>query len=93
MPTAIRYKNYWHIRVEPESIRKRVTDYRKHDIGRKGHSYRLAGYVRGAGWKTLSFHIHKDEVEKRGNTLRGLTSPVIRTLALIRRNYGYIKVK
>jgi len=63
MPKGVAFLkgNFWRIPLVSEATEKRATKIKTHDVGRKGHAQRLTGLI-GGKWRTLSWHIHKDDV-------------------------------
>jgi len=69
--------------------------FRRHDIGRKGHTFRLAGKLKKTGeWATHSFQFKPDEVKFVGKgaskMLVGKNPITQRTLYKIQQRYGLI---
>lgn len=64
MPVEVKGK-YIRIRVRPPQAFKSGS-FRTHDIGRKGHSKRIAGISRKTGkWQTQSFLVNKADAKRR----------------------------
>lgn len=67
--------------------------FRRHDIGRPAHTFRLAGKLKKTGkWATHSFQIPRKELRIIDSEVVGLSTPVRKTLANIERRFGKIKV-
>ena len=99
MPVATKVVNYYHVVVKPSKRFRKIAvpgeegKYRKHDIGRKGHSYRLAGMLKSGKWATHSFHFHVSEVRVIDGRLFGKTRLVANAIRSIERRYGEIMVR
>jgi len=93
MPGAELKKNYWRIRVrDPKDFEK--GSFRTDDIGRKGHSLRIAGILKKSGkWATQSWLLHKDDVRVVGKTISGKDLRVQKIIQGIRSNIGKIRVR
>jgi len=99
MPIARKIVNYYHVVIVPSKRFRKIAvpgetgKYRKHDVGRKGHSYRLAGVLnRSRRWATHSFHFHTSDVKVIKGRLVGKIAPVSRAIRSIERRQGKIKV-
>ncbi len=57
---------YYHIVVRDK---KQFTSFRTQDIGRKGHSQRVAGHRKSGSWDTQKWLISKKDAHKENNTL------------------------
>ena len=91
MPIAKLGKNYWSI---PLRSRRGLYNFRVHDVGRPHSNERLSAINRRTGrWVTYAWHIHKDNVKVRGNTLTATNKRTQKILDSIRSQYGAIIVK
>ncbi|RLJ01002.1 MAG: hypothetical protein DRP11_05150 [Candidatus Aenigmatarchaeota archaeon] len=85
---------YWHIRIREQSEFKKDRYgriiLRVHDIGRKGHSKRVAGILKNGKWATYSYLISKKDAKLENGELKATDPTVARTLAMIRYRYGEI---
>ncbi|MBD3330445.1 hypothetical protein GF354_02845 [Candidatus Peregrinibacteria bacterium] len=59
--------NYYHIEVRPK---EQFTSFRNHDIGRKGHTQRVAGRRSSGSWATQKWLINKKDAYKKGDELK-----------------------
>lgn len=57
---------YYRIEVRPK---ERFLEYRTHDIGREGHTKRLAGQSINGTWRTKSWLIQKEDAHVEGKEL------------------------
>ncbi len=91
MGVAKLVKNYWHIPIVPESVEQKATQFRVHDVGRKGRAQRLSALINGK-WQTVSWHMHKNAVYVTDNTLVSTDPSDQKILEKITRQTGKIKV-
>ena len=61
MPVEIKGK---HLRIKVVPTTRKYKTYRTHDIGRAGHTKRLAGQLRTGRWETVSYLIPKKDIRK-----------------------------
>ncbi|MHA1333218.1 MAG: hypothetical protein ACTSPL_03985 [Candidatus Odinarchaeia archaeon] len=82
-------RQYVRIRVRNPKLFKK-NSFRTHDIGREGHSKRIAGKLKVGGWATQSYLISlSDVVIKNGKIIA--KDPITRKLLeSIRKTYGGI---
>lgn len=67
--------------------------FRRHDIGRPAHTFRLAGKLKKTGkWATHSFQFPANEILIRDRKVYGRTANVNRTLLALERRYGKVMV-
>ena len=91
-------KNFWH--VKNPRLNKANLDgasYRWQDVGRAGHTMRLAAYNKKTEkWLTTTWAFHRNDVKvvKRGRayTLAARDPKVAGTIQGIRANWGKIRV-
>lgn len=69
-------KEYLRIRVVP-TIRRYKT-YRTHDIGRAGHTKRIAGQRYTGKWETVTYLIPKKDIKKLDAKTYNTLSTIIR---------------
>jgi hypothetical protein len=75
----------------PESTEKKATEFRVHDVGRKGRAQRLSALIDGK-WQTVSWHMHKDAVYVTDNTLASTDPSDQKILDKIREETGQLRV-
>lgn len=72
---------YYRVVVRPKS---EFTSFRAHDIGRKGHSIRLAGKRKNGSWSTQAWLIAKSDATVKGGILVGKDSETKKILSKLR---------
>ncbi len=58
--------DYYHVEVRDKN---QFTSFRTQDIGREGHTQRVAGHRKSGSWDTQKWLIHKDDAHVEGDTL------------------------
>lgn len=58
--------DYYHIEVRPK---EQFTSFRTQDIGREGHTQRVAGHKSSGSWKTQKWLVSKDDASVEGDEL------------------------
>ncbi|MDG6221606.1 MAG: hypothetical protein QCI38_09205, partial [Candidatus Thermoplasmatota archaeon] len=58
--------DYYHVTVRPKY---QFTSFRTQDVGRDGHTMRVAGHRRSGSWDTHKWLIHKDDAHVEDGTL------------------------
>lgn len=83
--------NYWRIRIKSPRLCKPGT-FRTQDMGRPGHTMRIACKNKRGKWMTQAWRIYIGDVSLKGGTLVANNSRTAKVLKRIRQQYGAIKV-
>lgn len=69
--------DYYHVAVRPK---RHFTSFRTHDVGREGHTKRVAGHRRSGSWDTVKWLIHKDDARIENGWLQADDAGVAKVL-------------
>lgn len=89
-PCAGQQGDYYHITVRPK---EEFTTFRTQDVGRSGHTQRVAGRRSSGSWATQKWLVHKDDasVSNKGHFLK-ITDPKTRAaLSQVRGPITHVK--